>query len=286
VKRVVPVTLGSPDSRHAEVGPFLVTEAWFPPGLRIPPHTHERACIAVMLDGAFDLAIAGRDHECSPGTMVTEPACERHANRISLAGAHVVVVQPDPAAAETFEPLATLLDEPAIRTHARIADLARRIRGELREPDAVSALAIESLAMEMLVLAHREARVHRGAAPRWLSTLQEYLHAHYREGFDLRSLADVAGVHPVHVTRAFRARFRVSIGDYVRGLRLSWAAERLVASEQPIADIALEAGFSDQSHLTRWFRRQTGLTPGSYRAARRPRSASSPRRPRASARPD
>jgi len=272
VKRAVPVSLGSPDSRTSEVGPFLVTEAWFPPDLYIPPHTHDRACVAVMVGGSFDLDIARRCFECGPDTVLTEPVGERHANRICPAGAHVVVVQPDPAAAETFEPLDAFLTEAAVRTHARFGQLARRIRRELREPDTVSPLALESLAMELLVLAHRQAGIRHGATARWLTVLQEYLHTHYRESLDLERLARVVGVHRAHLARSFRSRFRVSVGDYVRGLRLDWAAERLATSDQPIVDVALEAGFADQSHLTRWFRRRTGLTPARYRAIRRPRT--------------
>jgi len=48
-------------------------------------------------------------------------------------------------------------------------------------------------------------------------------------------------------------------------LRLEWAAEELARDDARLADVALRAGFADQSHFTRLFRRHTGVTPGHYR---------------------
>jgi AraC family transcriptional regulator len=81
----------------------------------------------------------------------------------------------------------------------------------------------------------------------------------------LAELAALARVHPVHLARSFRQHYGVSIGEYVRRLRLEWAAAQLAATQTPIALLAAQAGFADQSHFTRAFKRHTGLTPGRYR---------------------
>jgi AraC family transcriptional regulator len=80
-------------------------------------------------------------------------------------------------------------------------------------------------------------------------------------------VAGAVGVHPVHLARVFRLKYGTPVGTYVRGLRLSWAAARLTDTEETIAQIASEAGFFDQSHFTRTFRRHFGLTPQAYRRA-------------------
>jgi AraC family transcriptional regulator len=71
----------------------------------------------------------------------------------------------------------------------------------------------------------------------------------------------------VHLARVFSLKYGTPVGTYVRGLRLNWAAARLADSEDTIAQIASEAGFFDQSHFTRTFRRHFGLTPQAYRRA-------------------
>jgi AraC-like DNA-binding protein len=72
--------------------------------------------------------------------------------------------------------------------------------------------------------------------------------------------------HPTHVARAFRREYGVTVAEYARRLRLDWAQAQLALEDAPLARIAIEAGFADQSHFTRAFRRHTGMTPGRYRA--------------------
>jgi AraC-like DNA-binding protein len=72
-----------------------------------------------------------------------------------------------------------------------------------------------------------------------------------------------------HLARSFRLAYGDSLGGYARRLRLEWAATQLVRSEEPLAYLAAKAGFVDQSHFTRAFRCEFGLTPGRYRSAHR-----------------
>jgi AraC family transcriptional regulator len=81
----------------------------------------------------------------------------------------------------------------------------------------------------------------------------------------LGELAAETGVHPTHLARAFRARYGVSVGEYGRRIRLAWAATEIVRGDAPLAAVAAEAGFADQSHFTRLFKRHIGTTPARYR---------------------
>jgi AraC family transcriptional regulator len=75
------------------------------------------------------------------------------------------------------------------------------------------------------------------------------------------------GVHPVTLARAFRRAFGCTVGEYVRRLRIERAARQLADSDLSLAEIALGAGFSDQSHFSNLFRRHTGLSPFQFRRA-------------------
>lgn len=91
----------------------------------------------------------------------------------------------------------------------------------------------------------------------------------------LSELALSVGVHPVHLTRAFREQHGVTIPAYVRQLRVDAARKLLKSSSLSLADIAGMVGFADQSHLTRVFKRLTGVPPGQYRRGGGVRSGNS-----------
>ena len=271
-KRSDPVSLGSPRFRTADHGGFLVSDIWFPPGLVLPPHHHDRTVVAVTLAGGWDSVMDGRPRESTPGLLLTEPAGQRHGNHFGRSGARVLIVQPDPVArAETLRACGSLLTGinhlPAPLPHT----LARRLSAEIRFPDATSPLAIEALALELLASAARiEGRPSgRGRPPLWLRRVIDYLQAHVLDPPDLDTLTGIAGVTPSHLVRAFRRHHGVSLSSYSRRLRLDWAAERLAATDAPITEIALAAGFADQSHFTRLFRRQLGTPPASFRRSTR-----------------
>jgi AraC family transcriptional regulator len=88
----------------------------------------------------------------------------------------------------------------------------------------------------------------------------------------LGDLGKIAGVSPLHFSREFRRLYGMNSAQYIRRLRLEWAAQSLRKRDQSLAEIASAAGFSDQSHFTRWFKRQFGVTPAAFRAASRTQS--------------
>jgi AraC family transcriptional regulator len=261
--------MGSPTFRSLELDGFGITEAWFPATEVLPRHTHDRACVAVMLDGSFDLRLTGKLYQCFPTSIFTEPAGETHANYMGPSGAHVVVVQPDPGCADLLQPFAGILGQAAQCHHAGLTERAARLTRELDSPDDLSALAAEGIVLEMLVDLARLDYGRARRAPPWLRRAQEVLHARFAEPIRTAELAGEVGVHPAHLARSFRAHYKQSIGTYVRCLRLDWAARELLQSDVSLAAVALAAGFADQSHFTRFFKRHTGQTPQAYRRTMR-----------------
>ncbi len=265
----VPVTLGSPAFHGLDLGTATVTEAWFPARTVLPRHTHDRASVVVMLEGSFDLALASVTRRCAPTAVFSEPAGSAHTNRMGTGGAHVVVVQPDPSAVELFRPFAGVLEQPTHRHHAGLAGRASQLTRELQAVDDLGALAAEGIVLELLVSLARLAPGSGSRPPAWLWRAQELLHARFGESVRLGDVAREVGVHPAHLARAFRGQFGMTVGGYVRRLRLEWAATELERTDTALAAVALAAGFADQSHFTRAFRGYTGFTPSVYRRTRR-----------------
>jgi AraC family transcriptional regulator len=269
----VPVTLGSSWSRCDDVDGFRVTRVRFPPLLKLTLHTHERATVAVILNGSFDGLMRSSSHPCPAATVLTEPPGEPHGNLFERAGADVLTVQPDPARLELLEPFTGLLGEVNHMRDLAVTALARRVAGELSAPDDVTPFAVEGLILEMLALTARLRTVPGPGPgrrpPHWLGEARALLHDRYGERLRVTEVADAVGVHPVHLARVFRLHYGTPVGAYLRDLRITWAAARLMDSDDSIAQIAVRAGFFDQSHFTRAFKRQFGLTPRAYRNAAR-----------------
>ncbi|WP_329449263.1 AraC family transcriptional regulator (plasmid) [Streptomyces sp. NBC_01426] len=100
-----------------------------------------------------------------------------------------------------------------------------------------------------------------GLSPRRLAEVVDFLHARLSQRVTLADLAAVAGVSESHLSRAFKASTGESPHQYLMGQRLDHARRELMRTDRPIAEIAVEAGFADQSHLTRVMRRHEGSTP-------------------------
>jgi AraC-like DNA-binding protein len=95
---------------------------------------------------------------------------------------------------------------------------------------------------------------------------RELIDASPGEDLTTEQVALAAGCSRFALHRAFVAAYGMSPGEYQRLRRLR-TARRLIAQGHPISDAAAEAGFADQSHLTRWFGRYYGITPGTFRVA-------------------
>jgi len=77
-------------------------------------------------------------------------------------------------------------------------------------------------------------------------------------------LSAIAGVNPRHLLRTFRKYHGTTVANYIRQRQLQQAREAIATSKHPLAMVALDSGFADQSHFTRAFRKAYGETPAEY----------------------
>jgi AraC family transcriptional regulator len=197
--------------------------------------------------------------------VICHPAGERHANAHRSARVRMLCVELGHARLAGLRDAARMLDRPAHFQGGELPRLGERLARELRRDDGVSELAIEALVLELIVESSRALAPVASAPPRWLARAIEYLHAHYVAAPTVGDIAHAVGVHPAHLARVFRRHQGCTVGDYIRQLRIEAARAKLADSELPIGEVALQTGFSDQSHLSRQFRAATGHTPASYR---------------------
>jgi AraC family transcriptional regulator len=247
----------------AEVNGFRLAELRFPPNYVQQPFEPDLPYLALVVDGSLQKTFRRRSLHLTGSTGVTMPAGAWHGARFGPRGAQIAIVK----ASDESSTLAGCLDRlTEVRGHG-LTWLAWRLLGELHAADAAAPLAAEGFALELLAATTRETRAdrHRGRPPRWLAAAEELLRASIGRPIRLGELATAAGVDPGHLARAFRAQYGLSVGEYGRRLRLAWAAAEIARTDAPLATVAAEAGFADQSHFTRLFRRYVGITPARYR---------------------
>jgi AraC family transcriptional regulator len=122
-------------------------------------------------------------------------------------------------------------------------------------------------------------KLRGGLAPWQLKRVLEYLEAHVDADVSLRTLADLAHPSQSHFIRAFKASIGVTPYRWLLDARVRRAQQLLVDKGWPLTQIAVESGFSDQSHLTRMFRRVTGENPGAWRRRLGPKTQDRKKRP-------
>lgn len=174
--------------------------------------------------------------------------------------------------AETFERDARLMSLPEA-TFADTPPLAGALTRLALAVRAGEALAAEAAMGEALVAALAPdgasgRPVKGGLAPHLCRRVEEHVEAALGETIRLDDLARLAGLSPFHFQRMFRETFGLSPHAFTRRRRVERARDLLRAGE-PVAEIAAACGFGDQSHFTRVFKSETGLTPAAYRAALR-----------------
>ncbi|WP_158289952.1 helix-turn-helix domain-containing protein [Ramlibacter sp. WS9] len=95
--------------------------------------------------------------------------------------------------------------------------------------------------------------------------LEEWIGVHLAEDISLAQLARIAGFSPAHFVRLFKNSLGCAPYRHVLNIRLERARQLLLASDLPIAAIAVETGFASQSHLTTAFVREHKVPPGQLR---------------------
>ncbi|MEQ8850212.1 MAG: AraC family transcriptional regulator [Phycisphaerales bacterium] len=234
------------------------------PGFQARGTFFDRPRLDYVVRGSFAGAYGSSDVHGLPGSLLFRPPRAEVTSRVGGSGLTVFAL----AIRDDEEVFSSDL----CITHPETLPLIHRVLRESQEFDDTRGLRIDSLVSGLFEIQARLRTRSRLTDP-WLARVVERLRAPGEPVPSLAELADLAGVHFTHVARTFRKRLGCTPGEYSRLVRLGRAAEALARTDQPIAGIALDAGFADQSHLGRHFRRRFGATPRAYRRAFRTRAA-------------
>ena len=233
-----------------------------PPSTRFRAHSHDVSHICVVLEGGFIERDRKSWRDVGPGTLRVSGAA-RHDIDFSTSGALCLVLDFDSG-------VVPALERPRfIENDVSLVRLAREIQNVSGSGDPARNIVSENLTIELLAQVSRRIHSRTSPPPEWLSRVREMLHDE-AGNLTVTQLATDAGVHRVHLARTFREHFGVSVTRYARQVRVQSALRLLSHRSIPLSRVALEAGFSDQSHMTRAMRDTVGSTPGAIRSMLHP----------------
>lgn len=219
---------------HYETGECLVVDAVYAQDTFDPPHQHGMSQVSVVLHGA------------SVEVCDSVPHVHRKNTATACAAVQHALYFPVETRVFTIELQESTL--PSRRT-AQIVRAEEIVRSRDR---------IKELAKSLVVVSPSTS-----APPQWLRQSVETFHWDGRS--PLRDAARIAHVSHSQYDRAFRRHFGAAPRQHRALARLRHASRLLLTSSRPIAEVAVEAGFYDQSHLTAAFKRALGLTPARFR---------------------
>jgi len=259
--------LGTVLSRRAYHG-IVLTETRHHQRDWLPVHAHQNAYFCLVRRGQFVERYGQRERLCKPMMLTFHPPEELHSEKIESPVSCSFNIEIETAVLEHAGQACAVPMKSQECTDKSMAHLAMRLQQEFSLNDAVSPLAVEGLTLELLAGLLRSQRP-RDAVPIWLRRIRDLLQDRFQEPLSLEELSSEAGIHPVYLVQCFRRHFRCTPGHFQRQLRVEFARDKLTKTMLSLSEIALLAGFADQSHLTRWFKQFTGITPARYRAAHR-----------------
>lgn len=239
-----------------------------------PSHTHDVWTLLIVDDGAIRFDLDRHQHGVlRPSVTLLPPhvphdgrSATDHGFRKRVLYLDTSVLGAELAGAAVDKPN---LPDRQLRDRIHQLHLALADPGDALEADSRLAFILERLGLHLRRHAPASLRPPaRGLAVR----LRELLDARTAEGITLREAAELLHAHPTHLVRAFTHAYGLPPHLYLTGRRIGLARRLLLAGQRP-AEVAAAAGFYDQSHLTRHFKRHLGVSPARYPGLRAARPA-------------
>jgi AraC family transcriptional regulator len=153
----------------------------------------------------------------------------------------------------------------------RIEHIGWAVKAELESPEPLDRLYGDSLGVALashLLRAYAPARGNHCDARfscRRLRRVIEYVHDNLAQDLSLAQLAGLVDMSPSHFKTVFKQSLGVAVHQYVVRSRVDYASDLIAREKLPLSQIAVQAGFANQSHMARCIKRLTGLTPTSLR---------------------
>ena len=247
---------------------------------RFAPHAHDEYVFGVVENGAARTVFRGGEDVHTVGSVITFAPGEVHTGapatdegwsyRMLYPSESLVRFVAREATGRDFAPAfnQSFVHDPVLSdrihsAHATLEGNADRLQKEEALLETLGELIIRHGSTDQATTV-----VHATRSTAALRRVRDLLEAEYARTVTISELAREAGLSTFHLIRVFRASFGLPPYKYLEQVRIQ-QARRLIRDGFPLTHVVHATGFSDQSHLTRYFKRIVGVTPGIYARAGR-----------------
>jgi AraC family transcriptional regulator len=250
--------------RRLEFDGLVLTEVIHQVGRKLPRHTHESAYFGLLLGGSYSERCSHRNAEYAPFTVGFHPPSLTHSDEVGRCGSRMFCIELRDSFLERTRPFLTAPEFVPDLCASEITWLGLRLFRAFTN-GTISLLQAQELCSDMLERVGGASLNDKSSSPVWLKRALELLHGAYREPLTLEEIAQQVQIHPIHLSRVFRKRYRRTMAEYQNHLRIQFVCRALQAGWADLAGLATDAGFADQSHMGRVFKTCTWQTPGQFR---------------------
>jgi AraC family transcriptional regulator len=258
---------------HRELPGFSVS--LLTPTLRaeeVPLHKHENASFVFVLSGKYLSGADGAAPVNVGPTLIFNPAGTVHRDSFVLADGRFLAVSISDHSLRVALDWTALPGAATAFTSGTCLNTALQFAQQCAAPGPASLFSMEAMCWELLSSVSGACLwpdKRQAPIPSWIGRARELLLDRCSDSLQITEMAQQLGVHPVYFARAFRQAFRCTPGEYRMRCRLRDALALMQDGSSALSEIALKAGFFDQSHFSTAFRKHFGMAPRSYLRKRR-----------------
>lgn len=240
---------------------FLLIDQFYEPHQRFAPHSDYFSKISIVLNGQLKEGLGKKEEYANTASLVIKPNSAIHTNAFGPQGTRIISVLMHDQFWQGVN-MDHQLDELRWFHDLQYAKASIKFVQEIFSGKSHN--EIEESIIELLANLHYTPSSST-TPPLWLQGVKERLEDEWETLLSVQTLAQWVDVHPVYLARIFRKFYHCSIKDFVRQTRVRKVIDLLGSTNIPLAQIAFDAGYADQSHFTRQFKVEMGMSPGAFR---------------------
>lgn len=247
----------------ANINGLILTKSDYEQQSSIPKHYHNNPYFCYVLDGCYTEHSSQKRITCSKGDIIFHPKETEHYNQFKNSAASCFNIE---FSGVWIGKIAdSKLEQKNIlsQNHPEIQNIFRKIYREFIDADTLSDLMIEGLSLEMMVAFSRTKRKYV-LSSFYVKRILRYIEEIFPSNPTLAELANLFRISPEYLSRTFKKSTGITIGEYIRHQKIQRACKQMQEKNADIHSIALECGFTDQSHFTKVFKKVMHMTPGMY----------------------